>query len=212
MKLEGFPLGMMGANCYLLTAGGNRGVLVDPGDEGEKIVRMLQERRLEPGYILLTHGHFDHVSGVPAVKEAFPQAQVMLHPGDLPLLEQPEKCYGPLSNVVGRFSLPKQVDALLSDGQELSLDGIFLRVLHTPGHSPGSVTFQGEDFLLTGDTLFAGGMGRYDLYGGSLEILERSLAALAALEGDWRICPGHGPSSTLDRERRENPYLQKEKG
>lgn len=103
-------------------------------------------------------------------------------------------------------------DALLSDGQELSLDGIFLRVLHTPGHSPGSVTFQGEDFLLTGDTLFAGGMGRYDLYGGSLEILERSLAALAALEGDWRICPGHGPSSTLDRERRENPYLQKEKG
>ena len=207
MKLEGFPVGRMGANCYLLSAGTGNGVLVDPGDEGEKIVRLLRERELEPAYILLTHGHFDHVSGVPAVKAAFPHAQIMLHPDDLPLLEQPERCYGSLSGIVKQFSLPSQVDGLLSDGQELSVDGICLKVLHAPGHSPGSVTFQGDDFLLTGDTLFAGGMGRYDLYGGSLDVLERSLAALAALKGDWRVCPGHGPSSTLDRERRENPYL-----
>lgn len=207
MKLEGFSVGMMGANCYLLISGQGRAVLVDPGDEGEKIVRLLRSRGVEPGYLLLTHGHFDHVSGVAAVKEAFPQAQVLLHPDDLPFLEQPEACYSSLGEVARRFSPPRQVDGFLSGGQELSLDDIRLKVLHTPGHSPGSVTFQGEDFLLTGDTLFAGGIGRCDLYGGSLEKIERSLAGLAALKGDWRVYPGHGPSTTLDRERRENPYL-----
>lgn len=197
MHIRALPAGPLGANCYLLRSGrGRAGVIIDPGGEADRIAQACEAMDMAPAAILLTHGHFDHTGGVDGLLARFPNLPVYLHPGDV-------------SQAPSQFAwsaVPSWKP--LSDNQELLFDDIQLTVIHTPGHSPGSAVFRCGDALFTGDTLFRGSMGRVDFPGGDPRAMGSSLARLGALEGDFRVYPGHDVSTTLDRERAANPYLR----
>lgn len=206
MKLAAMPLGMVGANCYLVVSQQNRAAVIDPGGEVEKIFARLEQEGATPAMVLLTHGHFDHIAALWDFLDRYP-VPVYLHAGDVEMLEDIQKA---LCNMVPLyFHYRKGADLRpLQDGDAVTLDECTFTLLHTPGHSRGSSCYRLDAMLFTGDTLFAGGVGRTDLYGGSWNTLCQSVARLAALEGDFTVYPGHGPSSTLARERRTNPYLE----
>ena len=198
MKVKWMQVGPIGTNCYILEdETTNKAAVIDPGDEAGRIAQTLQEDGVQVEYILLTHGHYDHTTGVPQLKQQFPAAQVYIHQAD--------------ANGAGSqlFPLAGQVKDLhyYGEGDTLTLGSLTIRVLETPGHSPGSVTLQVEDVLFTGDTLFCGSMGRTDLRGGSYEEIMASLKRLGELDGDYHVCPGHDRTSTLERERKYNPFL-----
>ena len=203
MKVKVMQVGPIGTNCYILeddTTG--KAAVIDPGDEAGRILKVLEEDKVEGEYILLTHGHYDHTTAVPELARTFPQAAIYIHKAD--------------ANGAGSqlFPLAGQVEGLkyYDEGDTLPLGSLTIQVLHTPGHSPGSVTLKVEDVLFTGDTLFCGSMGRTDLGGGSYEQIMASLKRLGELEGDFHVCPGHDVTSTLDRERRVNPFLREALG
>lgn len=188
-------------NCYLIgdeTAGVC--AVVDPGGSPEKVLDMIRRSGLAPAMILLTHGHYDHVRAVPALLAVYPDLPVYIH----------EKELCPAEDVRARYFMPHKGanQRTYDEGDTLALGGLTLRVLHTPGHSAGSVTLLAEDVMLCGDTLFAGSCGRWDLPGGDGEAIMASLARLYRLEGDYKVCPGHGGASTLERERRTNGYMR----
>ena len=199
MKVKVMPVGPIGTNCYILEdEQAQVAAIIDPGDEAERILSVMGEENVTVEYILLTHGHYDHTTAVPALHKAYPQAKIYIHQAD--------------ANGAGSrlFPLAGQVEGLLSydEGDTLSLGGLTIEVLHTPGHSKGSVTLKVGDVLFTGDTLFAGDCGRTDLSGGSYEEILVSLKRLGELDGNFHVCPGHGGTSTMDQERRGNPYLR----
>ncbi|MEY8402221.1 MBL fold metallo-hydrolase [Oscillospiraceae bacterium 44-34] len=197
MKVKMMQVGPIGTNCYILEDGGKIAI-IDPGDEAERILSILSRLDSRVEYILLTHGHYDHTTAVPELHRALPEARIYIHQAD--------------ANGAGSrlFPLAGQVDDLLlyDEGDTLPLGNLTVEVLHTPGHSLGSVTLKARDVLFTGDTLFAGDCGRTDLRGGSYEQILASLGRLGRLEGNFHICPGHGETSTMDREREINPYLK----
>ena len=197
MKVKMMQVGPIGTNCYILEDGGKIAI-IDPGDEAERILSILSRLDSRVEYILLTHGHYDHTTAVPELHRALPEARIYIHQAD--------------ANGAGSrlFPLAGQVDDLLlyDEGDTLPLGDLTVEVLHTPGHSLGSVTLKARDVLFTGDTLFAGDCGRTDLRGGSYEQILASLGRLGRLEGNFHICPGHGETSTMDREREINPYLK----
>ncbi len=201
MILDTIEVAPLMTNCYLV-GDEEAGVcaVVDPGGSPDKVLRMIQNSGLEPKMILLTHGHYDHVRGIPGVLEKYPDLPVYIHEKELCEAEAWQK----------RFWLPHQGDnqRTYGDGDTPSLGGLTFRVLHTPGHSAGSVVLLVEDTMLAGDTLFAGSCGRWDLPGGSGEDIMASLARLGRLEGDYKVCPGHGGASTLERERQSNSYMR----
>ena len=201
MKIMQMQVGPIGTNCYILEDGGKIAV-IDPGDESGRILDELKKSGAQVEYILLTHGHYDHTTAVPELHAALPEARIYIHRAD--------------ANGAGSrlFPLAGQVDDLLlyDEGDTLPLASLTIEVLHTPGHSPGSVTLKAGDVLFTGDTLFAGDCGRTDLRGGSWEEILASLGRLGRLEGNFHVLPGHGPASTLDTERQVNPYLRQGMG
>lgn len=203
MEIQRYVLGMFGTNCYLVQNGRDC-VLVDPADNGEALAAEVERRGLEPQAILLTHGHYDHILGVPALQARWPDLPVWCHPLDVPRDKQ-EYDMGRVFPTVAAFSNLRA----LEEGQELTLAGLTFRVLHTPGHTPGSVVFRVEDALFTGDTLFRGSIGRTDFAGGDDRQMADSLKRLAGLEEDFRVFPGHEGETTLDRERRTNPWLRR---
>ena len=191
-------MGPIGTNCYILEDDQtNLAAVIDPGDEPELIQEALEKEGVEVRYLLLTHGHYDHTTAVPALHRVYPQADIYIHQAD--------------ANGAGStlFPLTGEVDdlKLYDEGDVIRLGDHEIQVLHTPGHSPGSVTLKVEDVLFTGDTLFAGSCGRTDLRGGSYEQIMQSLKRLGELKGDFHVCPGHEATSTLERERRSNPFL-----
>lgn len=191
-------MGPIGTNCYILEDDQtNLAAVIDPGDEPELIQEALEKEGVEVRYLLLTHGHYDHTTAVPALHRVYPQADIYIHQAD--------------ANGAGStlFPLAGEVDdlKLYDEGDVIRLGDHEIQVLHTPGHSPGSVTLKVEDVLFTGDTLFAGSCGRTDLRGGSYEQIMQSLKRLGELKGDFHVCPGHEATSTLERERRSNPFL-----
>ena len=198
MKVKLLRVGPIGTNCYILEDDQtNLAAVIDPGDEPELIQEALEKEGVEVRYLLLTHGHYDHTTAVPAIHRVYPQADIYIHQAD--------------ANGAGStlFPLAGEVDdlKLYDEGDVIRLGDHEIQVLHTPGHSPGSVTLKVEDVLFTGDTLFAGSCGRTDLRGGSYEQIMQSLKRLGALKGDFHVCPGHEATSTLERERRSNPFL-----
>ena len=197
MQVKRMQVGPIGTNCYILEDE-KKIAVIDPGDEAERILEVLEETEGTVAYILLTHGHYDHTTAVPELHKALPEAKIYIHQAD--------------ANGAGSrlFPLAGQVDDLLlyDEGDALPLGSLTIEVLHTPGHSKGSVTLKAGDVLFTGDTLFAGSMGRTDLPGGDEEEIVASLKRLGELEGDFTVCPGHMQTSTLDQERKTNPYLR----
>ena len=198
MKVKLLRVGPIVTNCYILEDDQtNLAAVIDPGDEPELIQEALEKEGVEVRYLLLTHGHYDHTTAVPALHRVYPQADIYIHQAD--------------ANGAGStlFPLAGEVDdlKLYDEGDVIRLGDHEIQVLHTPGHSPGSVTLKVEDVLFTGDTLFAGSCGRTDLRGGSYEQIMQSLKRLGELKGDFHVCPGHEATSTLERERRSNPFL-----
>ncbi len=196
-SIRSIPVGMLQANCYLLCCGGEC-CLIDPGDEPERLLRAVEESGCTLRFLLLTHGHFDHYGAVRPILAHCPALPVYLHESDLSDGEEQLR--------MRRLDAANQ--RLYREGDELTLGGLTIRVLETPGHSAGSVTLQAEDVLFTGDTLFAGSCGRTDFPGSSPRAMRDSLRRLAALPGDFQILPGHGDPTTLERERRTNYYLR----
>lgn len=203
MQVNLLSVGPLAVNCYLLEDENGHAVLIDPGAEPQRILRLVRERELTVDAILLTHGHFDHIGAVEALRFAL-DAPVWIHELDAELLSDPQKN---ASLLFSDTPVTAVFDQLLQDEMTLSFGELEIHVLHTPGHSKGSVCFLTGDLLFTGDTLFAGSIGRTDFYGGDLSTLRKSLERLRLLTDDYRIYPGHGAGSTLLREKTENFYL-----
>ena len=194
MELKTFPIGSLQTNCYMAWAeGSEKCILIDPGYEPELLLEQVRRNRKELEAILLTHGHFDHVGGV---------KQIAAETG-CKVYICAEEIKQPL-----RYSDGLHYTDTVAEGDVLALAGLTLQVLHTPGHTPGCVCYLCGDTLFSGDTLFAGTCGRTDLPGGDFKAIQASLQRLAALEGDLKVLPGHGMASSLDIERRYNPYMQ----
>ena len=194
MQLLTITGGMLGTNCYMAWGEGDKCVLIDPGFEADPILDEVRSRGKQVEAILLTHGHFDHVGGVKAIATET-GCKVYIHKLDMEL---------PQRLTLGTVPYTDNYE----EGDLLQMAGLSIRVMHTPGHTPGGVCLLCEDVMFSGDTLFAGTCGRTDLPGSSYKDMWASLARLANLEGDYKVLPGHGESSTLDMERRLNPYLQ----
>lgn len=199
MKVKVLCVGPIGTNCYILEDEQAKvAAVIDPGDEADKIAQVVEEDGMALEYILLTHGHYDHTTGVPGLAGHYPQAKIYIHQAD--------------ANGAGStlFPLASQVDELLlyDEGDSLTLGSITIEVMHTPGHSLGSVVLKAGDVLFCGDTLFYGSCGRTDLPGGSYVQIMESLKRLGQLEGDYHVCPGHDRTSTLERERRNNLFMR----
>ena len=203
MKIISMQVGPIMTNCYILIdEESKKTAVIDPGEDADRILAALREEDSQVEYILLTHGHYDHTTAVPELHAALPQARIYIHQAD--------------ANGAGSklFPLASQVEDLLlyDEGDTLALGGLTIQVLHTPGHSPGSVTLQVEDVLFSGDTLFAASCGRTDLPGGSYAQMMASLKRLGELEGDYKVLPGHNAPSTLDREREYNSFVREAMG
>ena len=199
MQVKVLQVGPIGTNCYLLEdEKAHVAAVIDPGDEADRILEQVKADHMDVEYILLTHGHYDHTTAVPELHQALPQAEIYIHKAD--------------ANGAGSrlFPLAGQIPDLkfYDEGDALTLGELTIQVLHTPGHSKGSVTLKVGDVLFCGDTLFAGSCGRTDLAGGSYEEIMASLKKLGELPGDYHVCPGHDVTSTLERERRSNPFLR----
>jgi hydroxyacylglutathione hydrolase len=217
--VAGFPAGSFQTNCYVLApAAGEACIVVDPGQDAvEPLEELLAEHRLTPVAVLLTHGHFDHTFSVAPVCDGH-DVPAWIHPGDREMLADPMKGLSAQAQQMffgGRIELrePREVRHL-DDGAVLELAGLTLTVDHTPGHTPGSAVFRtptddGVEVVLAGDTLFAGSIGRTDLPGGDLGQMMASLRdKLLVLDDSAVVLPGHGPSTTVGRERASNPFLQ----
>ena len=199
MEVKVLQVGPIGTNCYILENEKARtAAIIDPGDEAGRILQVIEDDGVDVKYILLTHGHYDHTTAVPELHQALPQAEIYIHRAD--------------ANGAGSqlFPLAGQIPGLkfYDEGDTLALGDMTIQVLHTPGHSKGSVTLKVGDVLFCGDTLFAGSCGRTDLAGGSYAEIMASLKKLGQLPGDYHVCPGHDVTSTLERERRSNPFLR----
>ena len=212
--MTGFPAGAFAANCYLVApAPGEECVIIDPGQDAERGIEELLDRyRLKPIAVLLTHGHIDHMWSVAPVCGA-KGIPAYVHPDDRALLSDPGKGLDLMvkQQFLGGMTFAEPDDVRqLSDGEVVPLAGLDFAIGHTPGHTPGSVTFRsGEDLdaLFTGDLLFAGSIGRTDLPGGDHGTILKSLARTLTLPDTTVVLPGHGPTTTIGDERETNPFL-----
>jgi len=204
MKFNVHAVGPFDENAYIVVdEATNRAVLIDPGAEPEQIVAMVRESGATLDAIWLTHAHLDHIGAIAGVRRQW-KVPVHLHPDDLPLYERATD----QADVYGvAFEQPENPDVELSDGDVLHVGRLRFEVIHTPGHSPGHVVFRSEDMVFGGDLLFAGSIGRTDFPLSDPRRMTASLARICELDDATIIHPGHGPSTTIGKERATNPFL-----
>jgi len=210
MILMRLVVGPLQVNCFLLADDKTKeAVVIDPGDDAQEILRIIREKRLKVKYIINTHAHFDHIGANRAIKEAT-GAELLLHEDDAAMLatvSSQSRSFG-----MSPVSSPEP-DRLLKQGDVITAGEISLKVLHTPGHTPGGISLLEEGLVFTGDSLFAGSIGRTDFPGGDLLTLLRSIRTnLMTLPDDTKVFSGHGPASTIGDERAENPFLNEDSG
>lgn len=198
------PTGPLQENAVLVAGAQNEGFLIDPGDDAARLLTLIRETGITVRAILLTHAHFDHIGAVQPVREAL-GVPVALHPGDLPL-------YRAGAQSAARWNLPfvqpADPDQEIAQGQAFTAGDLSLTARELPGHAPGHVVFVGAGFVVAGDTLFAGGIGRTDLPGGNHPQLIAGIEReLLSLPDETAVYPGHGAATTVGRERRSNPFL-----
>jgi hydroxyacylglutathione hydrolase len=206
MIFETVIVGQLAVNCYILGCERTgKGIVIDPGADADRILPVLSKLGLKIIHVVNTHGHFDHVGGNGEILKVT-GADLLLHEADVPLLSRAVA-------TAAAYGLPAEnsphPDEYLLDGMTIPFGDYELRVLHTPGHTPGGCCLYSEGMVITGDTLFADSVGRTDFPGGSLEALMESIhSKLLTLPDDTIVHPGHGPASTIGRERVRNPYLR----
>lgn len=206
MKVQPFRVGIIDTNCYLVTdEEKNESFVVDPGDMSPRLEAALKEGNVK--YILLTHGHYDHILGAAEAK-SLTGAEILIHSADAPCLYDSD-----LSRAGLHFPLEQEkitADRTLEDGDEIDFAGKKIKVIHTPGHTPGCVCYlcEEDELMFSGDTLFQMSMGRTDFPGGSTLEMINSLSRLRDLSENYTVFPGHGPATSLDFERENNPYMR----
>ncbi len=207
LMVRGVVVGVFQENCWVIGSRRTReAVVIDPGDEPETILALARDMGLNVKQIICSHAHVDHIMGVRGVQERT-GAGFLLHPDDLGIARS-------MPRTAARWlgyepPPPPEPDAPLADGDTVEVDGLQLRVIHTPGHTPGSISYYTEGLLFSGDTLFRQSIGRTDLPGGDYNQIMRSIIGkLLTLPDETIVLPGHGPATTIERERLTNPYLQ----
>ena len=200
-------------NCYILSCDGRGALVIDPGGQGERIVAVLRDDNLEPEWIVCTHGHGDHIGANTFLKERFPDLRIAIGVEDADHLASPMKN---MSALMGQWLTSPPADLVLSDGDRFVFQDVTFDVIAVPGHTPGGICLfgrlpepEGAPVLFSGDSLFAGSIGRSDIPGGNHELLVTTIRErLLTLPGETAVYPGHGPETRIEVERRTNPWLQ----
>lgn len=205
MMLEILTLGELATNCYILGDEKTKeAVVIDPGGDFELIEAHLKKLKLKTKYIILTHGHVDHIGALSQLRKAT-EAEILIHSKDSDMLYDPNQN---LSIFSGDQTISIKADSLLEEGEIIQCGEIKLEVLHTPGHTAGGISLLTDKMIFTGDALFCGSIGRTDFPGSSYKDLISSIKDKLLSKGDdFVIYPGHGPSSTIGEERKNNPFL-----
>ncbi len=206
MIIKNVVVGPLEVNCYIIGCEDTKeAAIIDPGDNADEIIRIIEKEGLKPKFIINTHAHFDHIGGVKAIQDHF-KIDFILHKEDLFLIENASEqatAFG-----LKPISKPK-VNKYVNNGEKITLGNKSITVIHTPGHSPGCVCYSLDNSVFVGDTLFAGSIGRTDLPGGSYETLINSIKEkLFPLDDSTIVYPGHGPSTTIQSEKEHNPFLK----
>ncbi|MSU02306.1 MBL fold metallo-hydrolase [Tissierella sp. DSM 105185] len=208
MKLEitRVPAGVYAANCYIIYSKTTKeGIIVDPGGDADDLVEYIKRNDLSIKHIILTHGHGDHIGGVKELKEAL-EATIMIHEDDREMLIDGNKN---LSTSMAMGTVEIEPDVLLKDGDIIEFGDLKAEVIHTPGHTEGCICIKIGENIITGDTLFAGSIGRTDLFGGNYESIIKSIKEkLMIYPDEIQVFPGHGTPSTIGKERVSNPFLR----
>ncbi len=206
MRIHNLFPGSIGSNCYLVEDSG-QALIIDPSASASAILRRLREDGCTPVGILLTHGHFDHIMSVDTLRQAEPNLKVYIHEADAPMLTDADK--NAFALFFGQERVWNAADVLLQKGDKIQVGSAAFTVIHTPGHSPGSICYlcADEGVMFTGDTLFADNIGRCDLWGGSYATIRQSLKSLRDYDGGLTILPGHGDSNTLSKALDNTMYI-----
>lgn len=202
MVIKKLAVGPLESNCFIIADENTKEVLViDPGDEPDRILDLISENNFSVKYIVCTHAHFDHVGAVPDLKKET-GAKIVIHRDEIEIYKNTRE----QAALLWGYELDPlpEPDMLASEGDKLEIGDLIFEIIHTPGHSPGGICLYGEGILITGDTLFAGSVGRTDFYGGNMEKLKSSFKRLMSLSDEVRVLPGHGPESTIGKEKTDN--------
>lgn len=207
MFLEKIEVGVYKVNCYIFADEDNlKAAVIDPGADFHNINSVLEENGFDLEYIILTHAHGDHIGALKELKQKY-NAKVVIHYMEKEILENPDFNF---SKQLGMKEISSFADILLHDNDYIKLGDITITAVHTPGHTKGSMCLIVDEVLFSGDTLFSGSMGRTDLYSGDSNLMKNSLKKLSQLNINYTVLPGHGPATTLEYEKKVNPFLRAE--
>lgn len=203
MIIKSIVVGPLQVNCFIIADElSKESIVIDPGDEPDRIIGIIKDNGLTVKYILCTHGHFDHVGAVSDIKKET-GAEVLIHEDELTIYNAARDMAAFWGYDIDPLPEP---DKFVKDGDTVTIGKLSFNVLHTPGHSPGGICLYGNGILMTGDTLFEGSVGRTDFYGGDMEKLKASFKRLMSLPNETKVLPGHGGETTIGKEKMENMF------